>query len=294
VSSTPVPAVDRAIAIVNFLADNPHASFSLSEIARRTGIHKATSVALLSRLTAHGFVVRDDSKHYSLGPASLGLSFQYSQRFPGFVDARAEMFRLADKLGLGSSICAIDTDELVILDVAGNLQPRHLPTRVGRRIPLVPPSGTVFKAWAGADEIKAWLSAMAERYELDESAQLQVIASIRARGYSLGSEQDFDIKLDTVLRKLESEDLDTRSVSMALMVADKLRGYRGSAGDSVDYLVAPIFNSSGTVFMSLQLFGEPGQITRDQVEPLSVELLRATGRITRHIHGVMPEPTSIF
>lgn len=285
-----MPAVDRAVSILQLLTTTWDRRLSLSEISRETAIHKATCAAVLARLVAHGCVRRHPDKSYSIGPEMVTMAFGYARTHPGFAFARQEMFGLAERTGLGSSICVPDGDEMVILDMAGDVQPRYLPSRIGRRIPLAPPLGTVFKAWSTPDEVQRWLSLMASEYDLDFEDQVRVISTIRSRGYSLGSEQDFDIKLDAVVRRLEREDSDLTGISVALMLADKIRAYRG-AGDvdesarSVDYIVGPVFDHRGAVVMSVQLIGAPEQIALSQVDSLAATLLAATGRITSHIGG---------
>jgi DNA-binding IclR family transcriptional regulator len=205
------------------------------------------------------------------------------------------MFTLAYETGLTSSICVRDGEECVILDMAGDVQPAHLPSRIGRRIPLAPPLGTIFKAWGTPEEVHEWLTAMATHYELDFDSQVEVISTIRSRGYSLGGEQDFDIPLDAVVRRLERKDTDLTGISVALMLADKIRAYHAGSVDgdrSVDYIVGPIFDHRGQVVMSLQLMGAPGQIQMRKVDALAQTLLAATKRITSQIGGA-PQPVGV-
>jgi DNA-binding IclR family transcriptional regulator len=315
VTSTPVPAVDRAIAILRALAAEPQRTLTLTEAARLTGVHKATCAALLSRLETHGLVVRDAAKRYALGPGALALAWSYTQRFAGLPAARAEMFRLASRFNLGSSVYAADLDELVVIDCAGNVRPRHLPTQIGRRIPLTPPIGTLFKAWSPAAELRAWLTQMAEQYEVDEQEQRRVVSFIRSHGYAARHEQDLDVRLETVLRSLADEaldnrtassaletvlrsladqTLDNRTASVALMAAEKLRDSRETASegaraaDRIDYVSAPVFDPAGRVTMSINLFGEPGQILPSQVEELAGEVVKSARIVTDAIHGSRP------
>jgi DNA-binding IclR family transcriptional regulator len=298
VAATPVPAVDRGISILQLLTERWDEPKTLSEISRETEIHKATCAALLGRLVAHGLVRRTADKSYMLGPEMVRMAFGYARRHPGFTQARQEIFGLADRTGLGSSICIPDGDELVILDVAGDVQPTYLPTRVGRRLPFAPPLGNMFKAWAPPDEVEKWLSQMAADYDLSLDQLVGVVSNIRSRGYSLGSEQDFDITLDTVMRRLERNDTDLAGISVALMLADKIRAYRGIQGEgddsrSADYIIGPVFDHRGQVVMSIQLFGAPGEIPMSKVEPLADELLVATRRITTSIGGAPPHTSPV-
>src|SRR5204862_283541 len=47
----PAPGAERVVAVLNFLAAHPDESFTLSELARRLDLNKATCHALLTTLT---------------------------------------------------------------------------------------------------------------------------------------------------------------------------------------------------------------------------------------------------
>lgn len=290
---TPVPAIDRTMAVLNHLAERPQTLESLSEIARATGIHKATCAAVLAALAAQGMVRRTDGKRYQLGPELVRLSYAYTQHHRGFQEARVEMVGLAAELGLSCSICALEGDEMVILDIAGDTRPSHVSTRVGKRFPLAPPLGTIFKVWCSPQELHDWMARMEREYGVARETQLTVISAIRSRGYSLGSEQDFNVQLDAALRRLAREDSDVQGLTVAMMLADKLRSSEAIPVDDeqaepVSYIVGPIFGPDQRVAMSLNLFGQPGEIRRRDVDRLAPKVLAASARVTRQLGGSTP------
>lgn len=288
--ATPVPAIDRSMTILNYLAAKPlEEGVSLSRIARDVDIHKATAAAILAALTGYGLVRRTEDKLYRLGPEAVRLSHAYLRRHPGFGPANAEMVRLSEELGLSCMLSVVDGDEYVILEIVGDQHPSHLPVRPGMRMPLSPPAGSVFKVWGTPEEVDDWITRMAEEFGTDHESQLATIATIRARGYALGSEQDFDVQLESALRRLARHDDDSRGMSVAMMVADKIRNYDGAQDDEdapVNYIVGPIFGPDQRVVMSIQLFGAPGQIRRRDVERYGRRLLVATEAVTRTIGGI--------
>lgn len=291
---TPVPAVDRTMSILAFLRDSFDQPRSLSEIARGTDIHKATCAAVLARLVEHRWVLREPDKSYVLGPQLLSIANAYQRRHPGFALARQEIFNLAERTDLGTSICVAENDELVVLDIAGSVQPAYLPSRVGLHFAFAPPLGNVFKAWSAPDEIHAWFSTMADDYGLDLDAQIAAVSRIRARGYALGSEHDFDIALAAVVRRLERENGDPTRISPAAILAERIRAYRGDdahatdAEQSVNIIIAPVFDHHGTVVMSIQLLGAPGQIPMSKVDALAARVVSSARRITASIGGAAP------
>jgi DNA-binding IclR family transcriptional regulator len=262
---------------------------TLSEISRETEIHKATCAALLGRLVTHGFIRRTPGKSYMLGPALVDMAFRYARRFPGFTQARREIFGLAERTGLIASICVPDGEEMVILDATGDVQ------RVGQRLPFAPPLGNIFKAWSSPEEIEEWFSQIASEYDVSLDQQVSVVSAIRSRGYSLGSEHDFDLRLDAVMRRLRRNDTDLAGISVALMLADRIRTYSpgrdGTDATSADFIVGPVFDHRGDVVMSITLVGAPGEISTSKIEPIASELLAATRRITTSIGGTPPHNT---
>jgi DNA-binding IclR family transcriptional regulator len=298
--ATPVPAVDRAAAILSYLSVRPQEPQSLSDTARATDIHKATCAAILGALTSHGFVTRTADKRYALGPGLITLAYGFAERFPGTQVARREIYGLAAKLGLSASLCVLDGPEMVILDIAGNQRPEHIATRLGKRFPLVPPLGTIFKVWETPDEIQDWMNRMKTEFEIPLDKQLEVISNIRSQGYSLSGEQDFNVELSAALRRIEREDADVRGLTVAMMLADKIRQMRSinqsdepDQDETVNSIVGPIFGPYHNVVMCINMYGNPDQIRRRDVPELAKHMLDAAARVTSAIGGSPPAATGL-
>src|ERR1019366_6750827 len=67
------PAVERAVSILNFLAEHESETFTLSELARRLDLAKATGHTILATLVDCGLVTRSFEREYCLGPAIIPL-----------------------------------------------------------------------------------------------------------------------------------------------------------------------------------------------------------------------------
>src|SRR5262249_22143705 len=87
-------------------------------------------------------------------PAESDLVVQLRQ-CDGLRDA---MRRLADELSVEVLAVSRVRDEMVIVGSAGRPRERSIPTRLGQRIPLVPPLGAAFIAWSQETEIERWLA----------------------------------------------------------------------------------------------------------------------------------------
>lgn len=74
-----IEAIDRALALLDRLADAGPRGLALNELAASTDVHRSTAYRALSTLRARGYVTQDDTGAYALGPAALRLG----ERFDG-------------------------------------------------------------------------------------------------------------------------------------------------------------------------------------------------------------------
>jgi DNA-binding IclR family transcriptional regulator len=286
----PSPGVERAIAVLDFLAAHPGEAFTLSELARRLDLNKATAHALLNSLTTAGYLLRHPARMtYTLGPALIALGAAAQHQFEAADFAREEMRSLSDELGLECLATTAVGDDMLIVARAG--APRALGTvQPGQRLPLTPPLGSVFMAFATAPEIEQWLSRAPE----DERPQYRDgLEAVRRRGYAVGLEADPRATLGRALADL-TEDAPARRLVEQLL--DEL-GHQEYILTSVDrqarylvnHLVAPVFGPAGDVVLALSLYGFTGAMTGRQLETYGDRLLEATGNVTKSIHGREPD-----
>ncbi|GAA0710826.1 helix-turn-helix domain-containing protein [Dactylosporangium roseum] len=281
---TPVPAVDRAVAILNYLADEPSHARTLTEISAALAIHPATCSATLACLQSHNLVRRAERRRgFLLGTALTRLGSAAGRTHSGFLAAREAVFALAQRFGCGGLVCAREGEDMVVLDMFGDVEPEHLPTRIGRRVPLAPPLGTVFYAWASPEEIAEWLARLDTGERARRDVSIEALAAVRARGYSLGGEHDLDVGLDSVLAKLTRADASPRMIEVAMEVADLVRARTPPAapGDQTvaNFVIAPVFEPTGAPVLACTLFGRPGQFVGDQISAIAKALVEATNAI---------------
>jgi DNA-binding IclR family transcriptional regulator len=253
----PAPAVDRATEILDFLAENPRDAFSLSELARRLDLNKASAHATLNALTDRGYLLRHPTrKDYRLGPRLIAVGEAAREQYPVVEFARDQLRRLSEDLGMECVASAAVGDEMVIVDRAGPVRPIGLSIAVGYRFPLVPPMGTVFMAWARAEEIDQWLRRV-DASEAERDRYRAALAEVRAQGFSAGRGGD-----------------DYRLVEAA-----------ASPGPGLTIVGAPVFDAEGRVPVALFVVGLGDELGDDLPE----RLLEATAAITESIHGRRPD-----
>lgn len=294
----PAPATERTIALLNFLTAHADESFTLSELSRRLELNKATGHAMLAALVEAGYVLRHPlDKTFTLGPALVAAGNAAAARHLAVVDyAREEMRALREELGLQCVASAAMGDEMVLLAATAGTGPLGVGVRVGERLPLVPPFGTVFMAWAADEEIDRWLRRLGpDADEAELHRYRDAVAAVRRRGYSIGLDAEARVKLGRALarggasgngrhRRDEVQGLveELSHEEYILLELDKSASYR------LSLIGAPVFGADGSVVLALTLLGFTRQLAAEEVPVYGDRLLAATGAVTKAIHGREP------
>jgi flavin reductase (DIM6/NTAB) family NADH-FMN oxidoreductase RutF len=118
----------------------------------------------------------------SLAASNAGGSLTTPLRYVDLI--RPMMERIAAEFSCRCLAGAHVEDEVIIVASAGHSQDSiDTTTLVGQRLPYLPPSGSIFAAWAPEQEQEQWLRQAAEPAWEQHHAALRLV---RERGYSLG------------------------------------------------------------------------------------------------------------
>src|SRR4051812_47911889 len=256
-------SVLRAVTVLQVLAAEPFSSWSLAEIARRADLSYASAHSVASALEASGLVRRHPrTRAYTLGPALIALGSAAQRGYRVVDDALPEMERLSRDLGLGCLASARVGDDMVMLAVTGPPQPFGSRIQVGERVPIAPPLGLAFIAWADAATIEDYLELPGRTLTTAERRQyVEALALVRERGY--GVVLDSSTRHRLVERLRASSDLDDSRrhdevdeviVELALDDYALVRG-GASAEYAVTALTAPVFGPDGEIIIVLTLVG---------------------------------------
>lgn len=131
-----VAAVDRALALLEMVADHP--GIGLSELARFTGSTKALAFRMACTLEHRGYLLRDpDTRGYTLGykPLWLGERVQ-QQQAPLLRMAGPILDELADRSRENVSLLVRDGLQSVCIAIRHSPQPIRLYAELGRPGPL--------------------------------------------------------------------------------------------------------------------------------------------------------------
>jgi DNA-binding IclR family transcriptional regulator len=293
----PAPGIERAVNVLNFLAAHPDEEFTLSELARRLHLNKATSHAMLAALTDAGYLLRHPARRtYTLGPALIALGNAAQFQFEAVEFARDEMRSLSEQLGLECLASTAVGDEIVIVARAGTPQPLGVSVQLGQRLPLVPPLGTVFLAWAEPTEIDRWLRRLGPSAD---PAQLErcraALAAVRERGYAVALEADARARLGRAVAELAQAPSRGRGREVVEELVEELGQeeyilleLEHAATYRINHISAPVFGPEGKVELTLTLVGFRDQLSAGQVPEYAERLLAAAVTVTKSIHGTAP------
>lgn len=260
----PALSASRCVDILDFLAAFPNRAFTLSEIAKAAKINLASCHAVLTALADRGYVTRSPQQRtYVLGPALVALGAAAERGQPLIERARDVAATLVRELGVPVLLGGIAGDDIVGIismpDVAG----RTAGQREGQRVPLVPPVGASFLAWATEEEINAWL---AKAPGTTDPKLIQSwrgsLEKIREHGYHITLLSRDSVKLSTMLAEFSSRNRvsDYKDDFIDLMNSP---GWARLEPETIDpdamyetvSIAAPIFDENGVATYNMCLGG---------------------------------------
>jgi IclR family pca regulon transcriptional regulator len=131
-----VQSLDRGLAVIRaFSAESPE--LTLSDVARATGLNRASARRFLLTLVDLGYV-RTDGRRFALRPKILELGYAYLSSLSLPEVAMPHLERLVETVHESSSVSVLDGDEVVYI--------ARVPTRRIMRIAIA--VGTRFPAYA--------------------------------------------------------------------------------------------------------------------------------------------------
>jgi IclR family transcriptional regulator, pca regulon regulatory protein len=184
-----VQSLERGLSVLRcFSAEHP--ALTLSEVARLTGLTRATARRLLLTFERLGYM-RNDGRLFELTPLVLDLGYAYisSCKLPDLV--QPDMEALSERCNESVSASVLDGHEIVYIARVPTKRIMTIALSLGSRLPAAITSmGRVLLADLPEDELHARLVAMpvekrAEHTETDPARLLAMIRHVRAQGWAL-------------------------------------------------------------------------------------------------------------
>lgn len=283
----PALSASRTTAILDLLAAFPGRAFTTAEIVRATKINVASCHAVLNALAERGYLMRQE-KTYVLGPALLAIGAATLKTYP--VAARAEQAAqiLFDELGVPVLLSTIVGDEILALASIPDRDGRSAGMRLGQRMPVTPPAGAHFLAWAPEPEIEAWIAKAADPASEQAEAWRRELALVRKRGWQVTLRVPQETEFATLLAEIAAgrQPLEYRDQLGSLTFAKNWKLVQPDAIDPATLydavlIAAPIFDRNGGRPLSLCLGGFAEQLTGAQITAYTDHLIRSCLKVMR-------------
>jgi IclR family pca regulon transcriptional regulator len=196
-----VQSLARGFAIIRAF-DAGHPELSLSDVARRTDLNRATARRFLYTLVTLGYV-RFDGRRFALTPRVLQLGYAFLSGIPLPEVAEPHLKALSRTVDESTSASVLDGDDIVYVARVATRRIMTVQINVGTRFPAYATSmGRVLLANLPADELESYLAGVSlepltERTIASVDELRAELERVRAQGWAT-SDQQLEIGLRSV------------------------------------------------------------------------------------------------
>lgn len=187
-AGSPMRSVERAFDVLGVLEEG-RAPLRLSEVARRAGLHVATTQRLLNVLIARGYAVREDAG-YQIGPGVLTAAHAFLVGSRLGQAGLPVLQQLAAATGFAVSLfIPVGDFRVQIARVEGRNPLRYL-LPVGEKLPLHLGAGKSLLAWMPEEDRERVIAAVcpfdtAAGVPVTEAEFRAELLAVRERGYAV-------------------------------------------------------------------------------------------------------------
>ncbi len=190
VGSQTIATVERAADVLTLFARADDATLGVTEIAQSLGLSKAAVHRILASLRSRSFVeLHEDSRRYSLGPASFELGLSYLARIDVRSLAAPELAWLSRETQETATLSVLAGDGRIYVDQVTPPREIVMSVPLGQRFPLhAGSSSKALLAFLPNDEVENYLQGQLRQFtettrtEPDELRR--DLAQIRSRGFA--------------------------------------------------------------------------------------------------------------
>jgi DNA-binding IclR family transcriptional regulator len=186
----PTQSVERALTLLDVIGAADR-SLTLTDIARRAGIHISTCTRLLRTLEASGLVARDEAtSEYRLGHKIFTLAHALERQLDIRALARPVLQRLTEVTGEMSSLAMLHGDEVMLIERSISRNELGFLAGPGARAPLYcTAAGKMLLAHAEGELVDRILAGPLPQLTpttITAADELRLeLAKIRAQGYAI-------------------------------------------------------------------------------------------------------------
>lgn len=184
-----VQSLERGLAVIQSFS-NESPAMTLSDVARATGLTRATARRLLFTLCELGYAT-SDGKRFSLTPRVLDLGYAYLSSLDLTALAQPEMEQLVERTHESCSAAVLDGRDIVYVVRVPTKRIMTISLGLGSRLPAHAASmGRVLLAELPDDQLDAYLAdaeldALTERTVTDRDRLRAELDKVRRQGWAL-------------------------------------------------------------------------------------------------------------
>ncbi|HEX7871752.1 MAG TPA: MarR family transcriptional regulator [Sphingobium sp.] len=277
------PGVGRVVSIINFIADHPGQSFTLTDIVRALRLSRATCHALLGGLVEAGYLFRASDKSYVLGPALIAMGETAKAHFSATQVAQPEMRLLADRYDAICALCTLEGGDAVIVERASAYSHVGNATVRGAHLPLLAQFASVFFTWSSTTDITTWLDALDPAPRQDQrDALFEGVDVLRTRGFGVAVRSESSASIVSSMER-EASWTTLDSSMQPLFAIDPDADYLPA------YVQAPIYDARRGVPFVIALSGFKNRLTGREVEAAGAHVREACDRISTFVARIPPD-----
>jgi flavin reductase (DIM6/NTAB) family NADH-FMN oxidoreductase RutF/DNA-binding IclR family transcriptional regulator len=208
--------------------------------------------------------------------------------------ARTHMEELAARFDTEVTAVCLVHNELVLTATAGTSNTAVTPTRVGQRMPWLPPAGGLFAAFCSPARTEEWLKGLGPAAGPDEHEHYrQVIERVRARGYGITLGHRKSAALERAASRGGPSDPRADSEILRSAIRDLADGYNPAFLDPGELhefhsMSAPVFDREGTIAFQLNIWGPRDRVPVARIEEYAQALTETARTATDAIGGRVP------
>jgi IclR family pca regulon transcriptional regulator len=185
-----VASLARGLAVIRAFGHDAHA-MTLTEVARRTGLSRATARRFLLTLSTLGYARSEDGKHFRLTPKVLDLGYAYLSSLDLIEVAQPAMEQVAAETQESCSVAVLDGHDVVYVARVPTKRIMRVNLSVGTRLPAHATSlGRVLLADLPEAVLDAFLAEgplarFTDRTVTDAAELKRRLAEVRRQGYAV-------------------------------------------------------------------------------------------------------------
>lgn len=193
--------LEKGLAVIACF-DGDHPRLTIADVARMTGLTRATARRCLITLSRLGYAATD-GRLFTLTPRVLRLGYAYLSSTPLTAMLQSALERLSEQIGESASASVLDGSEIVYVARAATKRIMSVGLAIGARLPAHCTSmGRVLLAALPEDEARRRIEAtprpaLTARTVTDVGAIMARLAAARADGYAI-IDQELEIGLASV------------------------------------------------------------------------------------------------